>query len=79
MNPIKTGGELMCSGRVSSSCSTSDTSRVNLATNPSLPKQVLPFHSFINCFWFIPINNTDADLAASYASLIFILIIVESP
>jgi hypothetical protein len=58
--------------------STSDTRRVNLVTNPSLPKQVLPFHSFINCFWFIPINNTDADLAASYASLIFILF-VESP
>jgi hypothetical protein len=28
---LKTGGEL---GRVSSSCSTSDTSRVNLVTNP---------------------------------------------
>jgi hypothetical protein len=54
----------MCSGRVSSSCSTSDSRRVNLVTNPSFPKQVLPFHSFINCFWFIPINNTDADLAA---------------
>ena len=27
--PLKTGGELMCSGRVSSSCSTSDTRRVN--------------------------------------------------
>ena len=32
--PLKTGGELMCSGRVSSSFSTSDTHRVNLATNP---------------------------------------------
>jgi hypothetical protein len=30
----KTGSELMCSGRVSSSCSTSDTRRVNLVTNP---------------------------------------------
>jgi hypothetical protein len=28
----KTGGELMCSRRVSSSCSTSDTRRVNLVT-----------------------------------------------
>jgi hypothetical protein len=27
--PLKTGGELRCSGRVSSSCSTSDTRRVN--------------------------------------------------
>ncbi len=32
--PLKTGGELGCSGRVSSSCSTSDTRRVNLVTNP---------------------------------------------
>ncbi len=27
--PLKTGGELKCSGRVSSSCSTSGTRRVN--------------------------------------------------
>jgi hypothetical protein len=32
--PLKTGGELMCSSRSSSSCSTSDTCRVNLVTNP---------------------------------------------
>ena len=32
--PLKTEGELRCSGRVSSSCSTSDTRRVNLVTNP---------------------------------------------
>jgi hypothetical protein len=32
--PLKTGGELRCSGRVSSSCSTSDTRRVNLVTHP---------------------------------------------
>jgi hypothetical protein len=31
--PIKTGGELRCSGRVSSSLSTSGTRRVNLVTN----------------------------------------------
>ena len=31
---LKTGGELRCSGRMSSSCSTSDTHRVNLVTNP---------------------------------------------
>jgi len=33
-NPTKKRGELRCSGRVSSSCSTSDTCRVNLVTNP---------------------------------------------
>ena len=32
--PLKTGGDLMCSGRVSSSCYTSDTGRVNLVTSP---------------------------------------------
>jgi len=32
--PLKTEGELRCSGRVSSSCSTSGTRRVNLVTNP---------------------------------------------
>jgi len=32
--PLKTGGKLRSSGRVSSSYSTSDTSRVNLVTNP---------------------------------------------
>jgi len=32
--PIKTGGELRCSGRVGSSCSTSGTHSFNLVTNP---------------------------------------------
>jgi hypothetical protein len=31
--PLKTGSDLRCSGRVSSSCSTSGTRRVNLVTN----------------------------------------------
>ena len=31
--PLKTGGELRCSGRVSSSCSTCGTRRVNLVRN----------------------------------------------
>jgi len=31
--PLKIGGELRCSGRVNSSCSTSDARRVNLVTN----------------------------------------------
>jgi hypothetical protein len=33
-SPLRTVGELMCSRRVSSSCSTSGTRRVNLVTNP---------------------------------------------
>jgi hypothetical protein len=32
--PLQSGGELMCSGSVSNSCSTSGTRRVNLVTNP---------------------------------------------
>jgi hypothetical protein len=31
--PLKTGGELRCSGRVNSSCSTSDTRCVNVVKN----------------------------------------------
>ena len=36
--PLKTGGELRCSGRVSSFCSTSGTRRVNLVTNPVISR-----------------------------------------
>jgi hypothetical protein len=32
--PLKTGGELRCSGRVSSSCSRCGTRRVSLVPNP---------------------------------------------
>ena len=37
--PLKTGSELMCSGRVGSSCSTSGTRRVNLVTNPVISRE----------------------------------------
>ena len=37
--PLKTGGELRCSGRVSSSCSTSVTRRVNIVTNPVISRE----------------------------------------
>ena len=37
--PLKTGGELRCSGKVSSSCSTSDTRRFNLVTKPVISNE----------------------------------------
>jgi hypothetical protein len=37
--PLKTGGELRCSRRVGSSCSTSGTRRVNLVTNPVISRE----------------------------------------
>ena len=37
--PLKTAGEFGCSGRVSSSCSTSGTRRVNLVTNPVISRE----------------------------------------
>jgi hypothetical protein len=37
--PLETGGELRCSGKVSSSCSTSGTRRVNLITNPVISRE----------------------------------------
>ena len=36
--PLNTRGELGCSGRINSSCSTNDTRRVNLVTNPVIKK-----------------------------------------
>ena len=38
--PLKIGGELRCSGRVSSSCSTSGTRRVNLITIPVISHEL---------------------------------------
>ena len=40
--PLKTGGELRCSGRVGSSCYTSGTRRVNLVTQHRLTRGKLP-------------------------------------
>jgi hypothetical protein len=37
MNPTKNRGDLMCSGRVNSSCFTSDNRRVSLVTNSVIP------------------------------------------
>ena len=37
--PLKTGDELRCAGRVSSSCSTSGTRRANLVTNPVISRE----------------------------------------
>ena len=37
---LKTGSELRCSRRVSSSCSTGDTRRVNLVTNPVISHEI---------------------------------------
>jgi len=39
--PLKTGDELRCSGRVSSSCSTSGIRRVNLVTNPVISHELI--------------------------------------
>jgi hypothetical protein len=39
--PLQTGDELMCSERVSSSCSTSGTRRLYLVTNPVIDKNNL--------------------------------------
>ena len=45
--PLKVGSELMCSGRVSSACSTSGIRRVNLVTNPVISL----FPLIHNCVW----------------------------
>ena len=48
--PLKPGGELRCSGRVSSSCSISGTRRVTLVTNPVISQEDLIFHLIHICF-----------------------------
>jgi hypothetical protein len=53
-SPLKPGDELRCSGRVSSSCSTSDTRRVNLITFPT------PYISLIGIICsLIPLRGLD--------------------
>ena len=55
--PLKTGDELRCSGRVSSSCSTNDTRRVNIVTNPVIrhewgkDREVFMTSSFLFTLW----------------------------
>ena len=49
-NPLKTGDELLLSGRVGSSCSTSDTRRVTLVTNPEQTSVVLDRKSEVSDF-----------------------------
>jgi hypothetical protein len=58
--PINTRGELMCSGRVGSSCSTSGIRRVNIETNPVIThkwgkdREVCPLmYSFLLPIWYL--------------------------
>jgi hypothetical protein len=39
VNPTKTAGELICSGKTTSPCSTSETCRVTMATKPAKIKK----------------------------------------
>jgi hypothetical protein len=50
--PLKTGGELRCSGKVSSFCSTSGTRRVNLVTNPVISHEEERIYScWLSCIF----------------------------
>jgi len=50
---LKTGGELRCSGMLSSSCSTSDTRGFNLVTNPRIPET-------LRAHWIRYLHDTSA-------------------
>ena len=50
--PLEPGSEFRCSGRVGSSCSTSDTRRVNLVTNPVLKYIVIILYVHVICYWW---------------------------
>jgi hypothetical protein len=60
--PLKTGGELRCSGRVSSSCSTSDTHRVNLVTNSVIGHERGKDHGSAYDKWKISVVICDTDI-----------------
>ena len=56
--PLKTRGELMCSGSVSRSCSTSGTRCVNLVTNPVIRKG----SGSVYDKWNISVVSCDTDI-----------------
>ena len=64
---IKTGGELGCSGRVSSSCFASGTRRVNLVTNPVISHEF----GIHNCQLFIETGNNLRQVVADIERLIW--------
>jgi hypothetical protein len=68
--PLKTGGELRCSGRVSNSCSTSGTRRVNLVTNPMIS------HEWGKVFFWplycVLLRYTDTDCPFDIFKLFFV-------
>ena len=59
--PLTTGGELRCSGRVSSSCSTRGTRRVNVVTNPVISGE---------CKWLYQyfLKIKDKEISGSYSA-----------
>jgi hypothetical protein len=62
-SPLKTGGELMCSGRVSSSCFINDTLRVTLDTKP-LHINIWLSNNLIN--QLVPYNDSYIDVFGSF-------------
>ena len=52
-SPLKTGGELRCSGRLSSSCSTSGTRPLTFVTNPVISSNCIRITSHIQIFMSI--------------------------
>ena len=50
--PLRRGGELRCSGRVSSTCSTSGIRRVNLVTNPVISHEWGKDREFFNLWYW---------------------------
>ena len=52
--PLTIGGELICSGRVTSSCSTSGARRVNLDTNPVISHEWGKDRELLTTRWTYP-------------------------
>jgi hypothetical protein len=62
--PLKTGGDLRCSERVISTCSTSGTRRVNLCTNPYVQRYTRHYKRLIKYNIMAPNTRFEAQLVS---------------
>ena len=61
--PLKTGGELGCSGKVSSSCSNTGTRRVNLVTNPVMNEEMTVYDKWNISISYLVVKNEKRNIS----------------
>jgi hypothetical protein len=71
--PLKTGGELWCPGRISSSCSTSGTRCVTLVTNPVIKSWIMKEPESVYDKWNISVVICDrCSVTVNQAIIVYI-------